>query len=64
MKESNEDGFDTRISDINRLWELGFISLEERGLAHQDILLQGIDDELDRMVKSGHRRPEDFPLDK
>ena len=62
MRE-NEDWFDTRISDINRLWELGFISLEERDLAHQDILLQDIADELDRMVKKC-RHPKDFPLDK
>ena len=63
MRE-NEDWFDTRLKDINRLWELGLISSEERGLANHNILFQGISDELDRMVKSGHRHPEDFPLDK
>ena len=63
MRE-NEDWFDTRLKDINRLWELGLISSEERGLAHHNILFQGISDELDRMVKGSLRRPDDFPLDK
>jgi len=63
MEESNEDRFDTRLDDVNRLCELGFISWEERGLAVHNILLQEISDELDLMVKRG-RHPEDFPLDK
>ena len=63
MRE-NEDWFDTRLRDINRLWELGLISSEERDLAHHNILFQGISDELDRMVKGSRRHPEDFPLDK
>jgi hypothetical protein len=64
MEESNENEFDTQLGDINRLWELGFIDSEERGVAQHNILLQGISDELDRMVKRSHRHPEDFPLDK
>jgi hypothetical protein len=62
MRE-REDWFDTRLSDINRLYELGFITWEELGEAHQAILLQDIADELDRMVKKC-RHPKDFPLDK
>lgn len=64
MGENNEDGFDTRLKDLDRLHELGFIDWEERGLAVHNILLQGISDELDRMVKRSNLHPEDFPLDK
>ena len=63
MKE-NEDGFDIRLADIDRIYELGFISWEERGLAVHDLLLQDISDELDRMIKRSQRHPRDFPLDK
>jgi len=51
------------VEDINRLWELGFIGLEERGEAYHRILMQDIADELDHIVKQG-RHPGDFPLDK
>jgi hypothetical protein len=64
MREENEDGFDTGLADINRLWELGLIDSEERSIAINNILFQGISDELDRIVKRGHRHPSDFPLDK
>lgn len=58
-----ENGFDTRLKDLDRLYELGFIGLEERGIRIHEILLQEISDELDRLVQvAGH--PEDFPLDK
>jgi hypothetical protein len=63
MKNKDTGRLATQVEDINRLWELGFISLEERGEAHHRILMQEIADELDRMVKEG-RRPGDFPLDK
>ena len=64
MEDCSDTGFDTKLEDINRLYELGLIDLEERGLAHHNILLQDIADELDRMVKGSCRHPEDFPLDK
>jgi hypothetical protein len=49
MRESNEDGFDTRLDDINRLCELGFISWEERGIRVHEVLLQEISDELEKL---------------
>ena len=61
MEEGDCDTFDTRLRDINRLCELGFISWEECGLAHHNILLQDISDELDFMIRKS-RDPEDFPL--
>jgi hypothetical protein len=64
MENCSDTEFDTRLGDINRLWELGFIDLEERGLAFHNILFQEISDELDLMVKKSYRHPEDFPLDK
>ena len=64
MEDCSNTSFDTRLGDINRLYELGLIDLEERGLAHHNILLQDIADELDRMVKGSGCHPEDFPLDK
>lgn len=63
MRDCTDTGFDTRLGDINRLYELGFIDLEERGIAHHNILLQDIADELDFMIRKS-RDPEDFPLDK
>ena len=64
MKDYSDTSFDTSLEDINRLYELGLIDLEERGLAHHNILLQDIADELDLMVKGSGRHLEDFPLDK
>ena len=64
MKNEDTCRLATQVEYINRLWELGFIGLEERGLAYHQILMQNIADELDRMVKGSGRHPEDFPLDK
>ena len=64
MEKENQAGFDTRIEDVNRIYELGFITWEELGEAHQAILLQDISDELDRMVKRNLCHPSHFPLDK
>ena len=63
MKKEDKDRLATQVEDINRLWELGFIGLEERGKAYHRILMQDIPDELDRKVKQS-RHPGDFPLDK
>lgn len=64
MEDCSDTLFDTRIGDINRLYELGLIDLEERGLAYHNILFQDIVDDLDLMVKKSCRHPRDFPLDK
>jgi hypothetical protein len=63
MKKEDKDRLATQVEDINRLWELGFIGLDERGKAYHRILMQDIADELDHIVKQG-RHPGDFPLDK
>ena len=64
MRDCSDTGFDTKLEDINQLYELGFIDLEERGIAYHNILFQDIADELDHMVKGRGRHPRNFPLDK
>lgn len=57
MEDCSDTPLDTRRKDLDRLYELGFIDLEERGLVLHNILLQDISDELDRLIQvSGHRR--------
>ena len=62
--EEWRDTFDTRLEDLNRLHELGFIDWEERGTRVHEVLLQEISEELDRIVEMARQHPKDFPLDK
>ena len=49
MREEDSDIFDTRLKDLDRLCELGFIDWEERGIRVHEVLLQEISDELEKL---------------
>lgn len=63
MENCSNTLYDTRVKDGNRLCELGFIDLEERGIRADELLMQEISDELNRITQVlGH--PNHFPLNK
>ncbi len=51
MEDCSDTGFDTRLKDLDRLCELGFIDWEERGIEVHRILMQEISDELDQLIQ-------------
>ena len=66
MKKEKDPDWKERHEDIERLFELGLIGIQERGEAIHQILYEEIALELDRMAKSslanGKRvSPEGFP---
>jgi hypothetical protein len=57
MAKTDDTLFGTRLKDLDRLHELGFIDWEERGIRVHEVLLQEISEELDRLVQiSRHQR--------
>jgi predicted transcriptional regulator len=51
MKKENDPDWKERHEDIERLFELGLIDIQERGVAIHQILYEEIALELDRMAK-------------